>query len=187
MLAYVFRRILLGVLIVITVSIVTFAMVNVTGDLAAAVAGEDATEEDIAAVRISLGLDRPVAVRYLEWAAGAFRGDFGQSYFFPIPAIQLILSKLPVTLFLATSSLLLALAVAIPLGVVAAVNEGGRIDRAIRLIAGVGQSIPAFFLGLMLIIVLGVQFRILPISGNTTPAHFVMPVIVLTVASVPPF
>lgn len=99
----------------------------------------------------------------------------------------MILSKLPVTLFLAASSLLLALFIAVPLGGVAAVNTGGYLNRSVRMIAGVGQSIPAFFLGLMLIILLGVQFRLLPISGKSTPAHFVMPVIVLTVASIPPF
>lgn len=184
---FIARRLALGVLIVLTVSFVAFLMVGVTGDLAASLAGEDATDEDIEALRRSLGLDQPILVRYAEWAGNAFRGDFGQSYFFPIPAVDLILSKLPVTLILASVSLVLALLIAIPAGMVAAMHEGGIVDRIVRSLAGVAQSMPSFFLGLMLIIVLGVQFRILPISGNDSAQHFVMPIAVLTIASLPPF
>lgn len=187
MLGYILRRLLLGVLIIATVSFASFLLVNSAGDLATALAGEDALDEEIEAIRQAYGLDRPFLVRYAEWAGNAFRGDFGDSLYFPLPAMDLIIGRLPVTIGLAVASLVLALLIGVPLGVIAAANQGGWVDTFARGVATLGQATPTFFMALLLILLLGVQMRLLPISGNDTVLHFVMPVIVLTVFSIPPF
>ena len=187
MLNYVLRRLALGALVVVTVSLVTFLLVRLSGDIALMLAGEDATDEDVAAIRRAYDLDRSIVLQYLDWASGAFRGDFGNSLYFPLPALELIVDRLPVTLMLASLSLGLALLIAVPAGMAAAVTQGSLFDRLIRGFATLGQATPTFFLSLVLIIFLGVYFRWLPISGNTSWQHFVMPVIVLTIYVTPAF
>ena len=187
MLNYVLRRLALGALVVVTVSLVTFLLVRLSGDIALMLAGEDATDEDVAAIRRAYDLDRSIVLQYLDWASGAFRGDFGNSLYFPLPALELIVDRLPVTLMLASLSLGFALLIAVPAGMAAAVTQGSLFDRLIRSFATLGQATPTFFLSLVLIIFLGVYFRWLPISGNTSWQHFVMPVTVLTVYVTPAF
>ncbi len=179
MLRYVIRRFLLALLTLITVSALAFFMTWLSGDPALAIAGDTASAEDIAAVRDHYGLDRPIVAQYFSWAGRALRGDFGVSYHFDLPVSEMLATRLPVTMTLGAASILFALALAIPLGVLAAVYNNTIIDRAALTIAVLGQAIPTFWFALMMMILFGITLRWLPISGGGSWAHYVMPTIAL--------
>jgi peptide/nickel transport system permease protein len=183
----VIRRSVIAVLVAITVSIIGFSLLRLSGDVAAVLAGESAKPEDIARLAHAYGLDRPLTVQYLDWAWHALKGDLGQSLFTHEPVAGLILDRVGVTAILAVSSLIFALALAVPLGVLAALRANTWLDRTALTLAVFGQAVPMFWFALILIFVLGVMLRWLPISGSATPAHFVMPTITLGVATMPAF
>lgn len=187
MASYLVRRLLLGLAILVAVTILAFALVRLGGDVAVMLAGENATAADVEAVRAALQLDQPLHRQYLRWAGDALRGDFGDSLVFPVPAMQMILERLPVTVSLAFAALGVALAVAIPLAVAAALDPGSALDRGVLLAASLGQAAPTFFVGLLLILIFGVELQWLPIAGNRTHAHFVLPVAVLAFHAMPAF
>ena len=120
----------MAVLVAITVSLIAFFLVRISGDLAIALAGEEASPEDIAEIRKLYGLDRPIIVQYLAWLGRAIQGDFGESLFFPETVWELVASRLPVTLTLATLGLVISLLIGIPFGVIAALRPNSWIDRA---------------------------------------------------------
>jgi ABC-type dipeptide/oligopeptide/nickel transport system permease component len=179
MLAYTVKRSALAVLVALAVSAVAFLLLRAAGDVAIALAGEGARAEDIENVRRVHGLDRPLPVQYLEWLLKMLRGDFGQSLYFKSEVVDLVLSKLPTTLILAVLSLLFALALSLPLGVLAALRPNSWIDRLCLALAVVGQALPNFFFALILIMLLSVTWRLLPVSGSESWSHFVMPTIAL--------
>lgn len=186
MLNFLFRRMLLALLVALSVSVLTFALLNVTIDPALAMAGEDATDADVQALRIAMGFDRPAYVRYLDWLFSVLLGDFGTSPYFGLPVSQLILDRLPITLTLGAFSTAFAVLVGIPLGVIAAIYPNTLIDRISLSVAVFGQAIPNFWFSLMLIILLAVQFPVLPVSGAGSLASFVLPTIVLGTNAIPP-
>ena len=179
------QRLGVAVLVAITVSVIGFALLRVSGDLAADLAGEDATPAEIAEVAALYGLDRPLHEQYLTWAANALGGDLGQSLFTNEPVMDLILERVGVTILLSLYSLILALAIAIPLGVLAAIRANTSIDRAALGVAVFGQAIPNFWFGLILIYLFGVVLRWLPISGSSSFAHFILPTVALGTAVMP--
>ena len=179
------QRLGVAVLVAITVSVIGFALLRVSGDLAADLAGEDATPAEIAEVAALYGLDRPLHEQYLTWATNALGGDLGQSLFTNEPVMDLILERVGVTILLSLYSLFLALAIAIPLGVLAAIRANTAIDRAALGVAVFGQAIPNFWFGLILIYLFGVVLRWLPISGSSSFAHFILPTVALGTAVMP--
>lgn len=185
MLPYVRDRLALAALVLLTVSLIGFALLRLSGDLAANLAGENASLEDINALRHELGLDRHLLVQYGAWLGNALRGDLGASFFTHQPVSTLFVERIGVTAMLAVAALILALVISLPLGVVAAIWPNSWIDRLASVLALSGQAMPGFWLGLMLISFFGVTLRWLPISGSGTPAHFVMPVLVLAIGAVP--
>jgi peptide/nickel transport system permease protein len=182
---FLLRRLLLALLVAAFLSVIVFVLLRLSGDIAAVIAGPGATFEDIAAVRSAFGLDRPLLVQYVEWALAALRGDLGNSLFARQPVLPLIVDRLPVTVTLAFASLMLALFVAIPLGVVAALRPNSWLDRLALSLAVLGQAMPSFWFGLLLILVFGVQLQWLPISGSSSAAHFVLPAITLGYFAMP--
>ena len=186
MLGFLLRRMMLALLVALCVSILTFALLNVTIDPALAMAGEDATDADVQALRVAMGFDRPAYVRYLDWLFSVLQGDFGISPYFGMPVSQLIMDRLPVTLTLGALSTAFAVLVGIPLGVIAAIRPNTLIDRLALSVAVFGQAIPNFWFSLMLIILLAVQFPLLPVSGAESMASFVLPTIVLGTNAIPP-
>ena len=184
---FILKRLALALLVGFVVSILSFALVRATGDVALAIAGEGARDEDIALVRETYGLDRPVIVQYLAWLGGVLRGDLGQSYFFKTDVAGLVLDKLPVTLTLGLLSLLFALAISIPLGVLAALWPNSWIDRLALAIAVAGQALPNFFFALILVMFFSITMRWLPASGTGTWRHYVMPTIALGYYVAPAF
>ena len=184
---FLLQRLTISLLVAITVSIIGFSLLRLSGDLAAELAGEDATQEEIAQVAKAYGLDRPFHIQYLDWVGKALQGDLGRSLFTNEPVLELITTRLPVTVQLATYSLILALLVALPLGVLAAMKQNTWIDRLALSIAVFGQAIPSFWFALLMILFFGVILRWLPISGTDTWRHFIMPTITLSTFAMPQF
>jgi peptide/nickel transport system permease protein len=185
MLRFLARRLVLALLVAFTVLVVSFALTRLSGDLAIAIAGANATAEDLALVREQYGLNRPLPAQFAEWALRAAAGDLGQSYFYKGTVAGLIAERLPITLTLGLIGLTMALMVALPLGILAALRENTLVDRAIGLVSLLGQAMPSFVLGLVLIIFLGLKLRLLPVSGTGTWQHYVMPGVVLAFTGIP--
>jgi peptide/nickel transport system permease protein len=185
MIRFLARRLVVAILVVMTVLTFAFALTRLSGDLAIAIGGANATAADIEIIRKAYGLDKPLVQQFFEWVARAAVGDFGQSYFFKEKVAKLIVDRLPITITLGVVGLSIALLVALPLGIIAAVTEGSVVDRAISVVALFGQAMPSFWLGLILMIVLGLQLQWLPISGTGSWEHFVMPGIVLAFSAIP--
>jgi peptide/nickel transport system permease protein len=179
MFAYTVKRLLLAALVAFTVSLVTFVLLRVSGDVAAAIAGESATSADIEHVREAYGLNRPLFLQYLEWIGGALTGNFGESFYFKSPVSGIIADRISVTMILGGCALGFALALSIPLGVVAALRPNTWVDRLALTLSVLGQALPTFWFALMMIILFGVTLRWLPITGSSTWKHFVMPSIAL--------
>ena len=179
MLGYAAKRGAMAILVALTVSVICFLLVNLSTDIATAVAGEGARAEDIEFIRKQYGFDRPLIVQYLDWLSRAVTGDFGDSLYFRSPAADVVWSRLPTTLILGALALSFALVLSIPLGVVAALKPNSWLDRLTLTIAVVGQAMPSFWFALLLIMLFGLTLRWLPISGSETWAHFVMPAVAL--------
>jgi ABC-type dipeptide/oligopeptide/nickel transport system permease component len=187
MLAFALKRLGLAVVVAVAVSALAFLLLRASGDVATALAGEGARAEDIENIRRIYGLDRPLVVQYLEWIGKMVHGDFGQSLYFKTDVLELVRDKLPTTALLALFSLLFALAVSIPLGIVAAVYPNSWIDRACLALAVVGQALPNFFFALILIMLFAVMLPILPVSGSESWSNFVLPSVALGYYVAPPF
>lgn len=185
MIKFFLRRLVVALCVCIAVSALSFGLMFMAGDPAIAIAGAGGRAQDAEAIRIAYGFDRPFVVQYLDWIGSALRGDFGQSIYFNIPVSEIIANRIPVTLKLGFISFAVALVVAIPLGVVAAMRPDGVIDRVALLIAVSGQAIPSFWLGLMSIVVFGVWLGWVPISGAETWQGFILPVMVLSYYGIP--
>ncbi len=185
MLPFILKRLGLALLVAFTVSFISFSLLFLSGDPAAALAGETASGEDIEAIRTLYGFDRPMLVQYGEWLFSAIQGDFGESYYFKLPVSSLITDRLQVTMLLGVCGITFALLTAVPLGVVAAIRPNSTIDRLALFISVAGQAMPSFWFGLILIVVFAIQFGILPPSGAETWRHFIMPTIVLGYYAMP--
>ena len=179
MLTYLLRRLGVAVLVALTVSLITFSMIYLSGDPAVALAGEAATEEDIESIRTYYGYDRPILVQYGDWLFKALQGDFGQSHYLKQPVALVIFERLPTTMMLGLCALVFALVLSIPLGVLAAIRPNSLIDRTALTIAVIGQAMPSFWFALTLMLWLGIIWRLLPITGSDSWANFVMPSIAL--------
>lgn len=182
---YLAKRALLALAVAVTVSLVNFTMVLLSGDIPVSIGGPTATYEQLDRIRRDLGLDQPIVVQYLRWLGNAVRGDFGDSLFYRTPVADLILERLPVTLTLGISAIVFTILVAIPLGVVAALRPNSWIDRAALSLAVAGQAMPSFWFGLMLIVLFSVMFPILPPSGAESWEYFIMPTVVLGYSAMP--
>ena len=187
MLTYILKRISLAVLVALAVSVIAFLLLRLSGDPAIAIAGEGARQADIELIRQTYGFDRPLPVQYMAWLGKALQGDFGDSIYFKTPAGPLIFAKLQTTLMLGLASLVFALLVSVPLGVLAAIYKNTWIDRLCLVTAVVGQALPNFFFALLLIMFFSISLQLLPVSGSDTWLHFVMPTIALGYYVAPAF
>ena len=181
------HRATIALLVAITVSIIGFSLLRMSGDLATVLAGDNAKPEQIAEVARLYGLDQPMHIQYLDWAGRALSGDLGRSLFSNEPVIRMIGERIGVTVQLSFMALIFALALAVPLGVLAATRPNSWIDRSSLGIAVFGQAIPNFWFGLILIIVFAVTLRWLPISGSDTFAHYILPTVTLGTSVMPAF
>jgi len=185
---FLIRRLLQIIPVLFCVSIIVFVLINlIPGDAARLFLGEEAPPDALAALRHQLGLDRPLYIQYLRWAGGMLKGDFGYSFKDHRPVLGTLLQKLPITAELTAAAMILALAVAVPAGIIAAWRQRTAVDYGASAAALAGLSIPNFWLGIMLIYLFAVHLRWLPASGFVPPsqglgAHvraLVMPAVVL--------
>ncbi|HYE92884.1 MAG TPA: ABC transporter permease [Terriglobales bacterium] len=166
MLGYIARRLLATIPVMGVVAVVVFLMLRLTtGDPAAIIAGDYATTQDVAAIRAKLGLDQPIAKQFVLWIGRVLHGDFGESFFFKKQVAQLIVERIEPTLSLAVSTLILAVSMAVPLGVLAAWRRGTWIDRGVMGFSVLGFSVPVFVIGYLLIYLFAVQLGWLPVQG----------------------
>lgn len=176
---YVLKRLLQGVVAIVGALLIVFVAQRLSGDPVALMLPMDAGEEEFAAMREALGLDRPMPMQFVIFMANALQGDFGQSYQWQSAAMPLLLDRLPATLELALAGLVFALLLAVPLGVVSAMHRGGVIDRAAKLFAMLGQAVPGFWIGLLLILFFAVKLQWLPAFGRGGLGNLVLPAIAL--------
>ena len=174
---YLLQRLAQGILVMLGVTTIVFALTFVAGDPASTLAPLDTTAEELEQFRHNMGLDRPVPIQYLDFLAHAVQGDFGTSYSSKEPAMNVVLERLPATLRLTAVAVLFALVVSIPLGLVAAMNHDGWIDVAARFVAFLGQSIPVFLLGMVLMLIFAVGLRWLPSSGAESWKSLILPAV----------
>ena len=184
---FLLHRLTIAILVAFTVSVIGFSLLRLSGDLATALAGEDASPEEIARTAKAYGLDRPFYVQYLDWVGKAMQGDLGRSLFTSEPVIELITDRIGVTIRVACYSLLLSLFISLPLGIFAAMKQNTWIDRSSLGIAVFGQAIPSFWFGLLLIQFFSVKLRWTPIDGSETWVHFILPTITLSTFAMPQF
>ncbi len=166
MLGYIARRLVATIPVVLVVAVVVFLLLRLTtGDPAAIIAGDSATSQDVAAIRTKLGLDRPIALQFAIWIGNVARGDFGESFFFKKPVAELIAERVQPTLSLALCTVILAVSMAVPLGVVAGWRRGTWIDRGVMGFSVLGFSVPVFVIGYVLIYLVAIQLGWLPVQG----------------------
>jgi len=173
--SFVARRLLDSLMVLVGVSFIAFAILFLSGDPTYLMIPENYTRDQIAEFRHQMGFDRPWYVQYGDFLGHAAHGDFGVSLRSQIPALPLVLERMPATLELAVTAMVLSLVVSLPLGVQAATHRGTLIDTSSMVGGLLGQSTPGFWLGLILILVFGVELRWLPVSGRGGLTHLVLP------------
>lgn len=176
---YALNRLWQALLVVLAVSTLAFVLLRVVGDPARLLMSPEGSMADLQTIRRVLGLDEPMWLQYVKFLGGIVTGNLGTSYTFGVPATELVLERLPATVQLAFSALLLGVPVGIAFGAVAALNRGTIIDSLATSLAVIGRAIPNFWLAIMLILLFGVQLRWLPPSGSGSFAHIVMPALTL--------
>ncbi len=176
---FISQRLLQALATIIVVSIVVFLFVHLSGDPSALLLPDQATPEDIARLRAQLGLDRPLHIQYLAFMRDFWRGEALKSFRYDLPVLPLVLGALRWTLVLVGVAMLIAIVVAIPLGTVAALTRGSLLDVAIRVLAVFGQSMPSFWVAMMLMLFIAVKLKLLPVSGLGW-RHAILPIATLT-------
>ena len=183
MLRYFIRRVLLAIPVLVGVATLVFSLIHlVPGDPAQAMLGDGAAPQDIAELRKTLGLDQPLVTQYAAFMRNALTGDLGNSFRTGQPVTTMIAERVPATAELAVAAMIVAVIIALPLGIVAAVWRGTAIDFSAMTFALAGVSIPNFWLGPVLAIVFAVELGWLPVSGRGTLAHLILPAISLGLA-----
>jgi ABC-type dipeptide/oligopeptide/nickel transport system permease component len=172
---YVARQLVQLVVVVVGISILSFAILHVIGDPVLLLLPQNAGKAEFERYRHLLGLDQPIWFQYWKFVSRAVQGDFGKSWYADTPAFRLVLERMPPTVYLTLAGLGVALAIALPLGLLAGLRRHSLVDNLCTGLAVAGQAMPLFWLGIMLIIVLSVRLRLLPASGYGTWQHFLMP------------
>jgi len=172
---YLVRQLVQLVVVILGISILVFSILHIIGDPVTLLLPQNAGKEEYARYKHLMGLDRPVWVQYWKFATSAIHGDFGKSWYGNAPAFGLVIDRMPPTIYLTLAGLGVALLIALPLGVLAALKRHSVVDTLCTLLAVAGQAMPIFWLGIMLIIIFAVRLRLLPASGYGTWQNFVMP------------
>jgi len=176
---YLGRQLVQLVVVIFGISVLSFSILHVIGDPIVLLVPEGAPKEDHERFRKLLGLDQPIYVQYWKFASRAIQGDFGKSWYGDAPVFKLVVERMLPTIYLTFAGLLVALLIALPLGILAALKRHSFVDNLCTVLAVGGQAMPIFWLGIMLIIVFAVRLRLLPASGYGTWQHFLMPAFTL--------
>ena len=190
MLQFLIRRLLAVIPVLAVVAVIVFLILRLTpGDPAAVIAGNSATLEDIARIRKTLGLEEPLLVQFWIWLKGIFAGDLGHSFYYRMPVTELMGQRLEPTFALATFTIILAVSIAVPLGVLAAWKHGSWLDRGLMGFSVLGFSIPVFVLGYILIWIVSLKLNLLPVQGykrigqgfGPFISHLILPAVTLSI------
>lgn len=177
---YIIKRLIQAVPVIFLVTVLTFSLVHLTpGDPAIMRAGDNATPEQVEAIREAMGLNEPVHRQYLKWVTGVMRGDMGTSLQDGRPVFSTLIQRLPATMRLVLASFVVSIGIGVPVGILSAVKQNTFADSFARVFALLGISMPNFWMGLMLMLVFSYSLRMLPASGSGTLAHLIMPAIAL--------
>ena len=179
MLRYLLKRLWHTVFVVIGISAISFFFIHLSGDPVMLMLPADASMQEVEHLRQKLGFNDPLYVQYWRFISKAVQGDFGESLYYHVPAMELIVERLPASLELSFAAMFLALLVAVPIGVISAVYRGSALDMGSMLAALFGLSMPHFWLGIMFIMIFSVKLGWLPTSGRGTPAQLIMPAVAL--------
>ena len=182
---YLTRQLIQLVVVVFGISVLAFAILHVLGDPVLLLLPQNAGKEEFERYRHLLGLDRPLYVQYWKFVSNAVLGDFGKSWYADTPAFKLVIERMPPTIYLTFAGLVVALVIALPLGILAALKRHSWLDNLCTAVAVAGQAAPIFWLGIMMIIVFSVRLRLLPASGYGTWQNFLMPAFCLGAALAP--
>ncbi len=163
---FLIRRLLQSIIVMIGVTLISFVSLQIGGDPTYLFVSENATTEEIEAARIALGFDRPLHIQYLSYIGNVFQGDFGNSLSYRMPAMEVVLEAMPATIELTFFSLVLAIGLSIPLGIYAALHRGKPMDGGIMTVAMLGQSIPNFWMGIMMFLYFGLYLGVVPDIGQ---------------------
>lgn len=176
---YILKRLFHSIFVLVGISLVVFIILHLTGDPAALLMPMDATPEQIAQFRKEMGFTDPVIVQYWRFFKGTLHGDFGNSFRHSQPALDLVLERMPATIQLTVAALVLALVIAVPVGIVSAIKRNSFLDHIGMTGALLGQSTPVFWLGIMLILIFSVTLQWFPSSGRGEIQHLVLPAVTL--------
>lgn len=179
MIAYIVRRLLFSVFALVGVAFITFMAVFASGDPVALMLPPEANEAQIQEFRRMMGLDQPLPIQFLQFAGRALQGDFGRSLRHDVPAMSLVLERLPSTMLLAFTAVLMAASIGIPLGILAAAKRGSWIDDLVVTVSTLGLAAPTFWIGTMLIVLFAVEWKLLPPSGGETWDRLILPSVTL--------
>src|SRR5712691_5452266 len=172
---YLVRQAVQLVVVIFGISVLAFSILPVIGDPVTLLLPQNAGKEEYARYKHLMGLDQPIWVQYWKFASRAVQGDFGRSWYGNAPAFRLVVDRMPPTIYLTLAGLGVALLIALPLGILAALKRHSFVDTLCTLLAVAGQAMPIFWLGIMLIIIFAVRLRLLPASGYGTWQNFIMP------------
>src|SRR5258708_27490507 len=175
MFSYLIGRLISAAVTLLVVSVVVFVVARLTGDPVRLMLPIEASNDEVARVRHDLGLDQPLPVQYVTFVARALRGDLGSSLRYQQPALSIILGRLPATAILAAAAMTIALVIAIPAGIISAARPRRLADRTARTVSLLGQALPAYWLGITLIIVVAVRLRRRPAAGARAPLRARVP------------
>jgi ABC-type dipeptide/oligopeptide/nickel transport system permease component len=184
MTAVLVRRFLRLGVVLLGVTVITFGILHASGDPVSLIMPE-APESDRVVMRVALGLNDPLPLQFARFVGNVVRGEFGQSFFHKVPARGLVLERMPTTLLLTGLAMGLAFAVALPVGIYSAIRRNSPLDHAATGVVFLGQSMPVFWTGIMLILLFSVQWRLLPVSGWQSWSAVVLPTLTLGAASAP--
>jgi ABC-type dipeptide/oligopeptide/nickel transport system permease component len=176
---FIVKRMGYAALSLVLLSLIIFLLVRLTGDPTVLLVEPGASREDMAAIRMQLGLDRPIWVQYGQFVSSVLRGDLGHSFYYRTPVLELYMSRFPHSLMLALAAMAFSLLVGIPSGIIAAVRVNQWWDSAGKIFALLGLSLPSFWVGLVMILFFSVYLGWLPSSGSGTPLHLIMPAFAL--------
>ena len=180
---YLLNRLAQSILLLFGVLVIVFFLIRLTGDPASLMVPKEAPAEQKEAFREAMGFNRPLHTQFFDYAFGMLQGDFGNSLRFRKSSLELILSRLPATFYLATAALLFAVVIAVPIGIIGGSNPGSALDSIGRALGLLGQTIPNFWLALILILIFAVNLGWFPSFGRDTPSSVVLPAIALGFAS----
>ena len=177
---YIIKQLIQAIGICLVISMISFFLLFLNTDPALLLLPPEAEVEDIAIFKKQMGLDRPVIIQYLDFLRKVvFQGDFGESFVAKVPAVRLIIERFPATFKLAIAALMFVNLIAIPVGIISAIRRYSLMDNLATFIALVGQALPLYWFGIMLIIIFGVWLGWLPISGSGSLAHLILPAVTL--------